>query len=452
MMKSNQYGHSADIRAWLLAVFVLLSGCSGGISGTGDGGPIITVTNGESTLDTGADITPDGTTDGATAPTTAVPDSLPTQIYLTLPATLVGETFATSSVQSAYQPLRAAISRATSILLDAQVLVDLVATQFNTGVTQCDADANCIGELLDQSYLYSVNVLERDIQRRLALLDPQLPESDRLARETAIREQLGVNLNATIALTVSDYQSFFPTAAQQSIRISSAAATLDLTWRSDGASNLRYTRADIALHAKLDENQRFTLRLYDRQTATVLAAAFEPLADALLFEADLHRANDTQTQRYMRGYSDALSGTLLSRDPASTSEVQQRERYLSDGQLISAQTCADACTDTPVWTEQLSNAMDSTSQFESFEARFGQFEQTIADDIMIDNLDPSIDEWVVTSGERPDATGSTTLCSGQRVADDLRHFCFTAQLAASSAKVYREQLQVNGELVYTPVR
>ena len=67
-MNASHYGHGAAIRAWLFAVLaILLNACSGGISGTGDGGPIIIVNNIETTLDTGiGDIAdgPDGSADG----------------------------------------------------------------------------------------------------------------------------------------------------------------------------------------------------------------------------------------------------------------------------------------------------------------------------------------------------------------------------------------------------
>lgn len=483
MMNASHYGHGAAIRAWLYAVLaILLNACSGGISGTGDGGPIIIVNNIETTLDTGigdiadgpdgsadggtdgaVDGATDGTTDGATvAPTDSVPPeslALPERIYLTLPATLVASSSADVAneqppVPTAYQPLRAALGSAINLLLDAQVLVDLVGTQFTDSVALCDADTDCVDAQLDTVYLYDAQILERDLARRVAVLDPNLPASDRLSLETTLREQLGARLNTTVALTISDYRAMVSTAVQQNMRISSGDATLDITWRPQSdTSSIRYARAGIIVHAKLDgADQRFTLRLYDRVAATLLAASFEPIANGILFEADLHRANDAQAQRYLRGYSDAQSGTLLARDPAADSTARQRERYLSSGQLVSVQICTSDCGDAALWTEQLSNALDSDAQFESFATQFGQFEQTIADDIMIDNLAASIDEWVVSSGGVPDEAGGNTLCSGQRVGGDLRHFCWTMEIAPSTAQVYREALQRSGELVYTQVQ
>jgi hypothetical protein len=180
----------------------------------------------------------------------------------------------------------------------------------------------------------------------------------------------------------------------------------------------------------------------------VLAAAFESVDGGRLFEGDLHRAGNTPMQHYFRGFSSQQGGTLIARDPnRDATQSLSRERYLSSGQLTSQQVC-DRCEVSENWLEQLDSATPDDAQYVAFEERFGGFEQSIADDISLSNLDATIDEWVVTNNESEQSPNLNAACHGQRVGDALRNICWTLALDPEQARTYREQLQPNGDLSY----
>ncbi len=470
-MAINHCGRCTANSTLLLALSIIfLGGCSGGISGTGDGGPIIVVTNAENLdssltimpIDGAPDGTADGTADGATDGTTdgtadgtsdgttgSGMDTVNTesaqlpQVYFEFPATLAGEPVATNSTLSVYQPLRAQFNVVNQRLLDTQVWIDLVATQLTVAEGPCGTNIDCIAEQLDTAYLYTSDIMMRDLDRRVASLDPQLSTAERSARTSEIRNRLITNLDSTIELAVDNYQP------NQQIRITSGGAILDLTWRpGSDTSAMRYTDNNITLHAMhYANNSRFTFRLYSRTEALLLTAAFEPVSDGLLYEADLHQA-DQSSENYVRGFSDQLSGTLLARHPADDTDTPLiRERYLSGGELLSLQLC-ERCETTPDWQEQLQNPGDSDQLYALFESRFGQFEQTIADDLTISNLDESVDEWLVTNSTSSTLPNGNEACSGQRVGPNLRNICWTINIDPNQAQVFQEQLQPNGELNY----
>ncbi len=454
-MAINHCGRRCAV--WVLALFAIaLHSCSGGISGTGDGGPIIVVTNTDliessstiGTGDGGIDGTTDGTTDGTAQTDSPASLTLPVQIYYAFPAPLIALPDSATPDTSVYAALREQFTAATDILLDAQVWVDLVSAQLPDTTSACFADTSCISSQLSTGYLYSADTLQNDLTRRLNSIDPLLPEDTQLAFENSIREQLNANLNTVIDIGVDNALSV--TGDQHNIRLQSGDATLDLTWRLDnGVTVIRYTTPAITLQARhqTDAN-RFTLRFYNRQSTSVLAAAFESVDGGRLFEGDLHRAGNTPMQHYFRGFSSQQGGTLIARDPnRDATQSLSRERYLSSGQLTSQQVC-DRCEVSENWLEQLDSATPDDAQYVAFEERFGGFEQSIADDISLSNLDATIDEWVVTNNESEQSPNLNAACHGQRVGDALRNICWTLALDPEQARTYREQLQPNGDLSY----
>ncbi len=445
--------------AWVLALCAIaLQSCSGGISGTGDGGPIIVVTNTDlfdsgapidgGIIDGSADGTTDGTTDGTAQTDSPELLSLPPRVYFAFPAPLVGASVEAATQSAVYSPLRETFTAASASLLDAQVWIDLVAARLTEARGLCATDNICIASQLSGSYIYTDAIQQADLARRIALIDPLLAEPSRLALENPIRSQLNANLNRVIDISVNNFQPAVAGSLITTIQLQTDGVTLDLSWRSDNnATAIRYTTGDTTLFAKHHANgNRFTTRLHDRQTASVMAAAFEPADNGMLFEADLHRTGALTAQHYVRGFSDQQSGTLISRELASAAALPlSRERFLSSGQVISLQLC-DRCASTGSWIEQLADAIDSTEQFANFDRRFGGFEQTIADDVTLENLDDTIDEWLVTRGASDQSPALNAACSGQRVENALRNICFSIAIDPDQARLYSEQLQPNGEL------
>lgn len=448
----NILRHGTACQLWLSAAIcaavVLLASCSGGISGTGDGGPIIVI----SSTEISTELNQGGTAD-AQAPTNGVAtdsqSGLPAQAYLPMPATLASlETVSLAAQPTAYQLLREQLTVAQQRQLQVQIWLDLLATDLAQITQSCSTASACAAAGFNNTFIYDSIIAEQDLARRLALIDPLLDPAARAEQLQQLQQQAQRNVGSSVMLSVNRYQLGEPIGSLQFSTDDNQSVTVQ--WTGDGQSvALRYRDQQLSLNSFISntlDGTRYVLRQTGALSQTSLVAAFETAAEGLLFESDYHRAGNVDTQVYSRGISRTDSGVLISRHPSlEPAPPFSRERFVSSGAPTSLQRCDSVSSDCSVdqnWSEELTVDPLARPAHEQFRTSFGGFEQTIADDLFIEQLDNSVDEWVIATPAEPIA--DNLLCAGQQVGPYQRNFCWALSIDANRSQVFEETLSAAG--------
>ncbi len=391
-MRSNSTRHHALHPALIvisLLTSLLLGACSGGISGTGDGGPPIVINPEANTSeDVAGSDSGDGLSDNADS---GVSD---------------GSTDVNADPVINTDPVEnnaPAASPDTSLLLPA-ILQQLI--------------------LLDEN---------------ISAAQPLAIELNSLQQQVIASPGLTNTTTGTPTVNVSDvFDTTLSFSTQDTETLLAASSTTNTSY-------LFSSNAERTFHL-LQQNQSLTLRYLNRTTNTLTQARITQLSDAItIMEADL---NQNGQQSYLQLHLAAATSTVFSQHPTNTSIARQRELIDENGNVQTVQTCNAETQDCSL-DNSWSNS--SATSNEIFSIALSAIEDTL-DAIATPDFDlpDEINEAVLTTAPDQSPTDAQIQCSIQRVSDTLRTFCYLPlpiPAAGQSITIFSETL-AGGEVFY----
>jgi len=439
-------------RLLVLLSFALLASCDGGISGTGDGRPVIIANNSINT-DTLADVDGNGSESdgfpasssdsdggGGNAPEQDNVDVQmpPAEQHLPLPITLPN---------SLPVPIPAALSANNGVSDDS--IINRISPLANALVTQTSR--------LSQSLEVLIN----------ADSDPLTPEDT----STLLEE---------IVTLCSDFNSCDPAfnSSQDSLRINRFQRfsnpnynwIFEFNFDIDSSARMRWNDSQTLIETTIDSTAlsinilyvdmdgatRTTLRVIDKINAAALTMILTPREDGTFIEANWQTDGIPQQQLYIRGLTSNALTTLFSRHPVDQGrQPLSREIISGDGRSLSLQVCDSGSADCAIETEngnfieQLADPTpDSQQRFDQFINDFSGFDNTLANDLTASNIPQNVDNFLVASASNADElTAFNSFCNAQRFDQQFRTFCWTLDAITSSVNVYSE-LTEGGQFVW----
>ena len=433
-----------NYRFFTVLFLLWLSGCSGGITGTGDGGTVTPI-----------DIAPADSNDNLPSVVDSPLSSfvsVPSQILLDLPPTLQAELTASQSgtvdLNSPGTRLREGIT--LSQLDTIAILIDLflIDQLLDTGsATNVDAIANNEASCTTGS---TCNLLVPQLTVTVDV-DGAAAASDLLAPFTASSlTTSSINANANLqpgnTPTYSDISvqsgltGFFDNRLQYS-REDGSTVTLqwsdDQQWVSVLAQNI-----DSTLYSLLQSSE-MTLRRTDhlQGDASIQLIAIQGTAplesDSTFIEADLNDDNPV----FIRAIGNASASAIFA-ESLLIDDMLYREATNSQGQVTNLETCMNVCSQ---WQTLQSTQTLPDNFFDNNASLATTVSGSIVSPIDASFLPQQVNEFVVTIGDAN--TGLTTtptdqtdnlVCGGQRLGDGIRTFCWQPTPLGSTGFVFEE--------------
>ena len=389
------------LRSLLLTVCCLtLVACGGGISGTGDGGPIINVGTLENV--TGVDITGSDTTateDTDTESTATQLQFFPSRLHININETLL----AASNLNSRFPDL-------TVLSLSQQL-----ATEF--------------AESLQQSLqtLQHLNGLESQLLDLLLICD-----------NTNSCDDLPATVTDSTQTIFSDIRYLPQTAGyfDKQLSFTTDNNTTVLRWTSDQQLVSLVTENNSALLYQFSDlaRSRTTLRREDKLTSTILHSVLISQGSANSIEVDLH----SDQQRYIRASADDESLILYAVHPTNPAITQVREAFnLSTSQFV-IESCLTQSESCDSWQSDQSSTNNPADLFGDSQTSLGDFTQTLTADLTV-TLPDIVNEFVIASAtDQPQPAARALVCGGQRVFSNLRSFCWQPLPLDDSVQIFEE--------------
>lgn len=437
---------------YLTIVFVLcLVGCSGGISGTGDGGPVIETGN------TTSDATPDSMSPegmNLRLPT------LPGQLLLPLPPTL--QQAPDSDRANDTSPGRQLRGEITSVLQDTTAIqADLILLQNHFNLGQNDntlSDITCDSTCSLSNAQLSV-VVNADTEVQLSAL-------------TNSNSNTGSNvltdLRADGSLSYSD------------VSLRSGLTGLfdsELRYRrDDGSVILLRWSADQLLVSVLAQNtgstlysllqadiNQMTLRrtnhtLGDQSIQLTVVQGTDILgADATYIEADFN----TDQPRYYRAVGDQTRSAIFT-DSLSADMMRYRESTNASGQMTDLESCVLPCEQ---WQSLVSSSTLDANYFDNRSDLIDRLSDALTNPLDVSDLPDQTTDFVITvdnaqadsqlpaisDASSPSSRSAAFACAGQRLSTRVRVFCWLPTPLNSRTYLF-DELRVNNTLTYTLIR
>ena len=433
-----------NYRFFTVLFLLWLSGCSGGITGTGDGGSVTPI-----------DIAPADSNDNLPSVVDSPLSSfvsVPSQILLDLPPTLQAELTASQSgtvdLNSPGTRLREGIT--LSQLDTIAILIDLflIDQLLDTGsATNVDAIANNEASCTTGS---TCNLLVPQLTVTVDV-DGAAAASDLLAPFTASSlTTSSINANANLqpgnTLTYSNISvqsgltGFFDNRLQYSREDGS---TVTLQWSDDQQwVSVLAQNNDSTLYSLLQSSE-MTLRRTDhlQGDASIQLIAIQGTAplesDATFIEADLNDDNPV----FIRAIGNTSASAIFA-ESLLIDDMLYREATNSQGQVTNLETCMNACSQ---WQTLQSSQTLPDNFFDNNASLAATVSGSIVSPIDASFLPQQVNEFVVTIGDAN--TGLTTtptdqtdnlVCGGQRLGDGIRTFCWQPTPLGSTGFVFEE--------------
>lgn len=465
-------------------VFLLwLSGCSGGISGTGDGGPVVTIDgsgNGNGGATTGNSSPEDNLPE--TADTTASQlASFPQQLFLTLPNTLQTASMASTNNSQGDQ-LRQAITSSQQDMIAVQIDLFLLDAYLNPG----DTDVQLTGDITDtlgDAAGNAVNtravctedtgtVCVEIAQRFIVTVDN---EAEALAsRQQALylptalttfssNTRAGIRTGDAIAfenLSLQNGLSGFFDNRLQYRRDDDSQVTL--LWSSDQQwVSLLARNADATLYSLLElDNNKMTLRRKNhlRNDTSIQLLALQNTAnlpvDATYIEADLNE--DQPFFIRATGYPDI---SAIYAESLLPSRQIFRETADATGKATNIDVCNAPCLQWEVLlaSQELASSTTRDSFFSSNRDIADRVSETIVSQIDTTLIPIQVNEFVIARNDStggtnpnqatPDILSSNLVCGGQRLSNGIKTFCWQPTPIGESVSIFEES-RANGATTY----
>lgn len=437
---------------YLTIVFLLcLSGCSGGISGTGDGGPVVDTGN------TTSDAAPDGMSpEGMNLRLPILPD----QLVLTLPPTLqpapdsdrAGDT---SPGQQLRREISSALQDTTAIQADLILLQNhLTLRQNNNTLSDITCANTC--SLINAQLSVDVNA-DTEVQLSALADGNSNAESDVLTDLRAADRVSYSDVSLQSGLT-----GMFD--SQLQYRRNDGSVIL-LRWSADQllvsvlAQNTGSTLYSL-LQADINEmTLRRTNHIAGDQSIQFTAVQRTELlgADATYIEADFN----TDQPRYFRAVGDQTRSAIFT-DSLSTDMTRYRESNDASGQLTDLETCVLPCGQ---WQSLASSSTLDENYFDNRAELIDTLSNALANPldvsglpdqttdfiITVDNTQPDSQLPVINDAASPSSRSTAFACAGQRLDTRVRVFCWLPTPLNSRTYLF-DELRINNTLTYTLIR
>ena len=444
-----------NYRFFTVLFLLWLSGCSGGITGTGDGGPI-TPTD-ITTVDSN-DILP-------TVVDSQLPSfvSVPNQILLNLPPTLQAELSASPSgtldFNSPGTRLREGITLSQLDTIAIQIDLFLINRLLDTSnATNADIDATADSETSCTTgsicnLLVSQLTVTIDADAAAAASNLLAPFSASSLTTSSINTNANLQPGNTLTYNNIAVQSglagFFDNRLQYSREDGS---TVTLQWSNDQQwVSVLAQNNDSTLYSLLQSSE-MTLRRTDhlQGDASIQLMAIQNTAplesDSTFVEADLNDDNPV----FIRAIGNASASAIFA-DSLLIDDMMYREATNSQGQVVTLETCMTACSQ---WQTLQSLQTLPDNFFDTNADVAATVSRSIVNPIDASFLPQQVNEFVVAIGD--EITGLTTtpadqtdnlVCGGQRLADGIRTFCWQPTPLGSTGFVFEES-RVNSSTTY----
>ena len=435
-----------------IVFFLVLSGCSGGISGTGDGGPIVTDTN---------DI--ESTGDAASTPDSQMPRValFPEQLLLSVPESMLSaSTVVTADSNSVMSPgvrltqgLTASVAETTAIRIDLQLISGhLLTTPFSSaGEVLCTTDTGNDCEFAEAQLSILADANAEIMAASLLAANPTTTESlSAVGTLQAIRAGDAINYN-NVSLQ-SGLAGYFDNRLQYN---RADGTNITVQWSADGLLvSILAQHSTATLQSLLQaDNGEMTLRRTDHQRgdSSIQMRAIQNVAglaaDATYIEADL----SDDEPFFSRAIGSAAVAAIFS-ESLLDDATRYREANDATGQLIQLETCINPCAQ---WQSLFSTQTLPDNFFEANAELIDNLSESIGNPIDTAFLPAQVGAFVVTTGDSADlfASDSATLadrlvCGGQRASIGVRAFCWQPTPLGTRAFVFEES-RSNGSTTYT---
>lgn len=430
---------------------LLLNGCGGGISGTGDGGPVTAVD---------ADIS--GTGNAPTDSSNGERETFELQVLPEQLSLLIAEaftnpadtTFSSSNVPASIPdileplqlPLRALTLEIISVQIDLVLIEKIAAGELVT----CSTQPTCttLPTTITADYSPDIAAFEESLKRPLGT-EGSTPTGS-LIEYSAIKYQ-------------PELSGFFDEQLSYTRENGSRVA---VQWTEDEETISLYSESDSSTNYVLLQNDQTVTRATVRRTSKVPPGILQAVlqsdpSDALegrrttFIEADLH----TQTrQSYVRAFADGDFTTAFSQHPVNSDQPSYRYAISSDGSPLSIDSCirrSDNSINCLDWQNEFANVQQaetgSNQRFNTFENRFGDFATTLTDTMAVGSLPSSINEYVVATDQPATMPASDEIaCGGQRLHAQLRNFCWQPLPLPEPTRLLEELIQTD-TIIYLPL-
>lgn len=406
----------------IAASCVWLTGCSGGISGTGDGGPIVVIDPTASEQNT--DASPDGTVSGNSGAQTAFnhqvfPQQLTTQFSTAaLSALNLNDRISGLPEVPVAQKISSQLNAITQQNRQAQLDLANIEEFLLDTLEQCDSSDPCSSVPDVITTTLSSNTLEFQ-QSLQPLATPAEGDQFTYSNISYTRETAG----------------YF----DQKLKYTNQNGTdVALKWTADNQLiSIQTENNTIVTYALTDLRQSTTtLRTENKATGTIFHAEIKgTVATGTTIEADWHSG---EQQHYVRATADETSITLYAIHPTDFNASRTRETFdvLAGNYVIESCTAGNrACDD---WQTVANNGTAIGARLTATEPTLGDFSLSISSNIQV-NLPAEVNEFVIATGiDSAQPEPLSLVCGGQRVQASVRTFCWQPLPLAGAIQFYEE--------------
>lgn len=399
---------------------LFLVACSGGISGTGDGGEIIVDATGPTD---GAD----GVAGENMTTDTLTPEIFPHRLIVSINNGLT--TIYPADDRFSTQPITHLISRQLNELSDLTVTIQVDLAQLETQLL--DQIKQCINPCqVTQSNVNSA-ITQDTIAYELSLQPDTTADSIRVVGA----EESFTNINYA-----TDLQGYFDKSLKYR-RIDGSEVFIRWTNDRQLISAQTANSAEI-FYVLTDLRQRtMTLRREDKTTTTVFhAVVINDSEGNTTVEADWHGIDE----HYVKAIATATTTTLYSLNPTDSSAIRFREAITLPQQSYTIDSCITASDTCDAWISVAMDEGNVANRFSATEDTIGNFSLTLTDAPQ-PTLAVDVREFVIstdTDSIQPQA--QSLYCAGQRVIDTVRTFCWQPLPLETGSAIFEESLTSGG--------
>ena len=401
---------------------LVLVACSGGISGTGDGGDVIVDNNG---LTDGAD-----SMASENMPVDALaPEIFPPQLIVSINNGLT--TIYPADNRFPTQPVTHLISRQLGELSDisvtTQVDIALLETQLLDQIQQCQNTSPC---QLTQGNVNAV-VTQDTIAYELSLQTDAAADAIRVA---------GTEESFTNIQYASDLQGYF----DKSLKYTrNDGLEVFIRWTNDRQLISTQTSNSAEAFYILSDlrQQTMTLRREDKTTTTVFHAVASNDSDGnTSVEADWHGTEE----HYVKAIATATTLTLYSLNPTDSTATRFREALTLPQQSYTIDSCVTSGDTCDTWISVAMDEGNVTNRFSATQDTIGNFSLTLTDAPQ-PTLADDVREFVISADTNSNQPLPQSLyCAGQRVIETVRTFCWQPLPLEATSAFFEETLTSGG--------
>ncbi len=405
----------------------LLIGCSGGISGTGDGGTVIGI---DPSIDSNTRPSSSGDSVSTIPPVFTHQVFAPQLITNFSAALLNANDLDDNTPDLPFRPVSQKISEQLNTLTQQSIQVQLDIANIEEllldVLEQCDSTDIC-----SDVPSAITTTLSPDTLAYQQLLQPQ---------STGIVGEQTLYNNVLYSRETAGY-------FDQKLQYTNQSGTrVVLQWTTDNQLVSLVARSNTTVTYFLTDFQQATttLRIEDKAATTVFHAVLNGTAAVgTTIEADLHG----DQEHYVRATADETSILLFAVHPTDSTIMPTREAFNLLTGNYAVESCTVINTTCEGWQLVASDGSTIGTRLTAVEATLGDFSLTISSNLQV-TVPAEVNEFVIANDNGIEQPATLSLvCSGQRVLTTVRSFCWQPLPLADTVKFYEEVLDNDGNFI-----